>query len=224
MNDRQIRTLATYERIASTLADTKTPLPPEAVVVLERLTATLVAIRLTGDDQYVARHERSVTRARWELECMRKDEMLPLARLTLRLFAGETAITSALKVPHKRAPTDDMLAAAALMVKTLRPHRSVLRAAQIDPARLDAIQQQVRRLRQAFKAAYGSVADRAVPTRQLRELFSSAHLDVGILDAFRGIGAKSADVREWNRTKKIGKRIGRPRAPRQRKSTAPLNA
>src|SRR5450756_838573 len=116
-----------------------------------------------------------------QLEKMRTDHMMPLARLARRVFAGEPRIQAALRVPHKRAPTEVLLAAAALMVRTLRPHRALLAASHIDPKRIDQLQVETRRLKKVFEAAYAA-ADRAVPTRRLPELFASARMDMLALD------------------------------------------
>lgn len=128
----------------------------------------------------------------------------------------EPRIEAALGVPHKRAPTEVLLAASALMVRTLRPHRDLLIASRIDPKRIDELQVETRRLKKVFEAAYAAAADRAVPTRRLPELFASARMDVQALDALLAARPRTLDVLTWKRTRRVGKRIGRPRAPRQR--------
>jgi len=215
MNDRQTRTLESYRRVLATIRDRGALIAPEAPVILERLSITVADIRRYGVEQHIARTWHHVTGARRALEKMRTDHMMPLARLARRVFAGEPRIQAALRVPHKRAPTEVLLAAAALMVRTLRPHRALLAASHIDPKRIDRLQVETRRLKKVFEAAYASAADRAVPTRRLPELFASARMDVMALDALLGARPQTLDALDWKRTRRVGKRIGRPRAPRQ---------
>ena len=216
MNDRQTRTLKSYRRILANLDGRAASIAPEAPVILERLTITVADITRYVLEQHIARTWHHVLGARHALEKMRTDHMLPLARLARRVFAGEPRIEAALRVPHKRAPTEVLLAAAALMVRTLRPHRALLAASHIDPKRIDQLQVETRRLKKVFEAAYAAAADRAVPTRRLPELFASARMDMLALDALLGARPQTLDALNWKGTRRVGKRIGRPRAPRQR--------
>ena len=142
--------------------------------------------------------------------------MLPLARLARRLFAGESPIEAALRVPHKRAPTEVILAAAVRMVSALRPHRAFPVDSRIDAARIGELQHEARRLKKVFEVAYASTADRAMPTRRLPELFASARMDVLAIDALITARGKEDDICYWKHISRVGKRIGRPRAPRRR--------
>jgi hypothetical protein len=142
--------------------------------------------------------------------------MVPLARLARRLFAGEPGIQEALRVPHKRARAEEILAAAARMVKALRPHRALLAASHIDSARVDRLQVETRRLKKVFDKAHAAVADRAVPTRRLPELFASAHADVLVLDALMpALFKTSGDLVFWKFMRRVNKRMGRPRTSRR---------
>jgi hypothetical protein len=215
MNDRQIRALDSYRRILASLLPAATSLPSEALAVVERLKLTVHDITTNGYEQRFVRMQHSVTSARSKLERMRQEEMLPLARLARRVFAGEPDIQAALRVPHKRAPTEAMLAASARMVRTLRPHRALLAASHVDPARIDRLLRETRRLKKIFEVAYASLADRAAPTRRLPELFASAHADVLVLDALVAANPTMFIALAWKRTRRVGKRIGRPRARRR---------
>jgi hypothetical protein len=210
MNERQQRTLAAYRRIVSVLSRFVSRLAPEALVILERLRATIDEIDRQEAKQTLARTNRPLAPARRLVEAMRKEKMLPLARLARRLFAGEPAIAAALRVPHKRAPADELFAASALMVRTLRPHRALLAQSRIDPKRIDQLQLEARRLKKLLSTLEASLADRAVPTRRLTALFASAQMDVAALDAL--VGASSTGITAWHSIRRIGKRIGRPRS------------
>ena len=216
MNERQFRTLGSYRSIISMLRDRGTPIALEAPAILERLENTVADIQTYATAQIIAGASCHVTNARRELERMRQKQMLPLARLARRVFAGESPIEAALRVPHKRAPTEVLLAAAVRMVSTLRPHRELLAGSRIDPVRIDELQREARRLKKVFAAAYASTADRAMPTRRLPQLFASARMDVLALDALIVAGGREVDLQQWKHSSRVGKRIGRPRAPRHR--------
>jgi hypothetical protein len=216
VNDRQTRTLKSYRKVLAHIRDRGAQIAPEAPVIVERLRITVADITRYRAEQHIAQTSCHVKSARYALEKMRTDQMLPLARLARRLFAGEPRIEAALRVPHKRAPTAVLLAAAALMVRTLRPHRDLLIASRIDPKRIDELQAETRRLKKVFEAAYAAAADRALPTRRLPELFASARMDVLALDALLAACSQIKEPMVWKRAKRVGKRIGRPPVSRSR--------
>ena len=214
VNNRQLRARQSYHNIL--LALSRCPrIGPEGQAVHERFKGTVAEIERYYLEQDLASRGHHVTEARRQLDRMRGEQMLPLARLARRVFIGESAVEAAMRVPHKRAPTDEILTAATHMVKILRPHRAVLLASRIDPERMDRLEVEAKRLKKVFKAAYASVADRAMPTRRLPELFASAHADVLALDVL--VAAKVIDINgvEWQHVRRVGKRMGRP--PRKRR-------
>ena len=222
MNDRQTRVLESYQRILGGRDRNATSLAPEVPVIVERLASTVADIVAYRSKQYLARTQRAVASARSKLEKMRKNQMLPLATLARRVFAGEAGIEAALRVPHKRAPTNAILAAAAFMVKTLRPHRAVLATAGIEAARIERLRLETQALKKVFESAYASFADRAMPTRRLPEPFASARMDVQALDALIGAGGSVLDVLTWKHERRVGKRIGRPPTRRIRAGDKPV--
>ena len=211
MNDRQIRTFEALQAVVATFRGDGHTIAPEAPTILERLDATIADIRKYATDQGQATSRTPLTTARRQLDTMRQTQMLPLARLTRRIFQGESRIQAAMRVPHKRAPAGVVLAAAARMVSTLRPHRAVLAASRIDSTRLDVLQREVRRLKKVFEVAGALHADRAVPTRRLPELFADARMDVLALDALVASGAGRIGPSHWKRIRRVGKKRGRPR-------------
>ncbi len=124
----------------------------------------------------------------------------------------------ALTVPHKRAPAEEILAAALRMTKALRPHRTVLASSRIDFARLDRLQVEAKRLKKEFAAAYVVRADRAAPTRRLPALFASAHQDVLILDTL--MEGSDYATHLWRSVRRVTKRLGRPLEKRQPRAGA----
>ncbi len=216
MNDRQTRLLRSYRRILVYLRDQRTSIAREAPVILHRLERTVADINTYYVKQSIARQDRHVMSARSQLEKMRIEQMLPLARLARRAFAGEPGIQAALRVPHKRAPMEAVLAGAALMVSTLRPHRALLGDSGIDFKRIGELEREARRLKKVFAVAYAASADRAMPTRRLPGLFASAHLDVLAVDALVAACGDKLALLNWKDARRVGKRIGRPPARRKR--------
>lgn len=221
MNDRLLRTFVSYQRIVLNLGRSAPSLAPEARVVFERLKATVDEITFYYNQQYSVQNRHYVLPARRQLDKMRNDQMLPLARLARRVFAGESAILAALRVPHKRAQTEAILAASVGMVKALRPHRALLAESHIDPTRLDRLLRETRRLKKVFPLAYAARADRAMPTRRLPELFASARMDVLVLDALQAADPNWPSALTWKSTRRVGKRIGRPPAKRRARRDTP---
>lgn len=211
MNDRQTRTFEALQTVVAAFRGDGDTIGPEAPTILERLDATVAEIRKYATDQSQARSRTPLTTARRQLDAMRQTQMLPLSRLTRRIFQGEARIEAAMQVPHKRAPVGEVLAAAARMVSTLRPHRAVLAASRIDSTRIDALQREVRRLKRVFEVASALHADRAVPTRRLPELFADARMDVLALDALIASAPGRIKPSHWKRIRRVGKKLGRPR-------------
>jgi hypothetical protein len=215
MNDRQQRILESHCRAIELLRDCVSALGVEAPRIVERIEQTIAEIKTLESQQYVGRTKGQMTVLRRQLEKVRNDQMLPLARLARRVFVGETALEAALRVPHKRAPSEKLLTAGARIATALRPHRALLAASHIDPSRLVRLQRDVRDLKKAFHAAHGSTADRAVPTRRMRTLFASANMDMLALDALVGASAGGPSMDFWKGIRRIHKRMGRPRAKRK---------
>ena len=217
MNNRQIRVRDTYNGAVDVLKDSNETLPKELLALMERLRGYVADIDNCVKEQTIAHVDAAVSHLRRRLNRLRSEQMLPLARFGLRLFAGDAGMLSALKVPHKQAPTDTILAAAALMAKAMAPHRALLKAEQFDPSRIGHLKRDAQLLKKEFEAAYASLADRAVPTRRLAALMRSARLEVRAMDAL--VAAHGSDLlREtWRDAIRVEKRMGRPR---KRKTSA----
>ena len=211
MNDRQIRTLRSFDTILAYWRERAALLGPEAPAIMKHLDAAYAELFQLRTLQRLNQPGIQARSLRSQVEKMRTDHMLPLARLGKRVFAGETAITSALQVPHKRAANDLMLAAAERMVKTLRPHKDLLAEPGSKVKRVSALHLEIRRLRELVKTTAGVVADRAVPTRRIAELFAAGRRDVQALDALVAASPNKSSLLTWKHSSKIGRRIGRPK-------------
>lgn len=154
---------------------------------------------------------QTVTWLRLRLESVRHEQMLPLTRLARRVFVGEATIEGALRVPHKRAPSDDIIGAALNICSALDPHRELLRENKIDLARLDRLDTEVRDIRTGLTNAYDGMADRAVPTHRITALFKAARLEAIALDALVGTESNKELLTHWKISRRVGKRPRRPR-------------
>lgn len=217
MNNRQKRVLDSYRSALMVLGNAKEAHPDELVVLMERLRRCIADIDMCGTQQHLAHSALAVSRLRYQLDRMRTEQVLPLARLGLRLFAGDAGMELALRVPHKRAPTDAILAAAAQMVKAVEPHRALLKSAKIDPERIDRLKRDARLLKKEFRDAYAGLADRAVPTRRLAELMRNARLELRAIDSLVGAHGSDLSRKIWLEGIRVQKRMGRPR---KRKTSA----
>ena len=221
MNNRQTRVTGTLETMLRADAVKRAAPDSEIGAIAESLRAKVHEIGAIRVTQGANRHAGWLGAVRRRLDALRAGEMLVLARLARRVFAGDSAMEEALAVPHKRAPTEEILSSADRMVKALRPHVALLRESRIDPARLDRIAAGAAEIRNELPAATAMTADRAVPTRRLAELLRSARRDADalailVVPELETPGSKLA----WKSVLRIPKKTGRPRAKKAHRPKA----
>ena len=224
MNDRQVRTLRSFDSILASVRERTRDIAPEAPAIIKHLAATCDELERLHGNQMTEASIRSANSPRRQVAAMRERLMLPLATLGKRIFAGDTTIMAALRVPHKRTATDVMLAAAERMVKTLRPQRSLLTASSGEAKRITELHTEVRRVSQLVRAVDGAVADRAVPTRRVTELLASARRDVQALGALVAASGNKAAIRDWKSVSRVGGHIGRPKRKRATRRTSAVSS
>ncbi len=217
MNQRQERTLAAYRGALAFVGERPLAFAPELSHLCERLDSTVEAIENAAGKQQL-RGGKLLGEARRRLDQIREKHMLPLVRLTRRLFSGETRIQAALKVPHKRAPTDDLLAASASIVKTLRPQRKFLSESGVDPRRIDRLREETRQAKQLFDAATARTPESAIATRRLGPLFAEARADFAAIDGLVTLAFDPEELHGWRMVSRVGKRMGRPRKQKRRRN------
>jgi hypothetical protein len=183
---------------------------PELAHLHQRLRSTSKSIDQAAVDQLEV-SGKLLASARQKLEQVREKHMLPLARLARRVFRGEVRIEAALRVPHKRAPAEELLAAAERMVKALQPHRRVLVASSIDPRRLSRLREETRIAKKLFAAADARTPRRTLATRRLPALLASARADLDAIDAIMTASSAGTELVQWRLISRVGKRLGRPR-------------
>ena len=216
VNQRQDRTLAAYRGALAFIGQRPLAFAPELSHLCERLDATVDAIQHAAGMQEL-RGGKLLGDARRRLDQVREKHMLPLARLTRRLFAGETRIQEALEVPHKRAATRELFAASRSIVKTLRPHRKFLADSRIDTRRIDRLQDETRQVKQLFDAAATRTPESAIATRRLNALFAEARADFAAIDGLVILACSPEELRGWRMASRVGKRKGRPPTPKRKR-------
>ena len=216
MNQRQDRTLAAYRGALAFIGERPLAFAPELSHLCERLDATVDAIQQAAGMQEL-RGGKLLGEARRRLDQVREKHMLPLARLTRRLFAGEARIQEALEVPHKRAATHELFAASRSIVRTLRPHRKFLADSRVDTRRIDRLQDETRQVKQLFDAAKARTPESAIATRRLTGLFAEARADFAAIDGLVTLACSPEELAGWRTASRVGKRLGRPRKQTRRR-------
>jgi len=217
VNQRQERSLTTYRNALAFVGERPVAFAPELAHLCERLDATVEAIDDTAGKQQL-RGGKLLGDARRRLDQIREKHMLPLVRLTRRLFSGETRIQNSLKVPHKRASTEELLAASASIVKTLGAQRKFLSESRVDPRRIDHLREETRQAKQLFDAAATRTPESAIATRRLRALFADARADFAAIDGLVTLTLKPEELTGWRMISRVGKRMGRPRKQKRRRN------
>jgi len=214
---RQNHTIPTYRDILGFFERTAHLMSPEIRVIVKRFDATVQEIHQLRAITPVIRVNARLKTLEVPLATMREEQMLPLSRMARRVFAGESAILAAIRVPHKKASSDVMINAALRMVEALTPHRRTLKEASIDPARLTRLKAEAKSLQKLVGKTKALIADRGVPTRRLEELFSSAHMDVMSLQALVKASRIMTPEQKFDFAgySRIGKMLGRPSKVRQ---------
>jgi hypothetical protein len=217
VNQRQERSLAAYRGALGFVGTRTLGFAPELSHLCERLDATVEAIEDAAGKQQL-RGGKLLGEARRRLDQIREKHMLPLVRLTRRLFSGETRIQAALKVPHKRASTDDLFTAAASIVKTLGSQRKFLSESRVDPRRIDRLREEIRQAKQLFEAANARTPESAIATRRLGPLFAQARADFAAIDGLVTLACSPEELVGWRSVTRVGKRMGRPRKQKRRRN------
>lgn len=216
VNQRQERTVTAYRGALGYIGKRALGLSPELSHLSERLDATVEAIEHAAGTQ-VLRGGKLLGEARRRLDQVRERHMLPLVRLTRRLFAGDTRTQTALRVPHKRAATEELFVASAVIVKTLRPHRKFLAESHVDTHRIERLQEEMRRVKRLFDAANARTPQSTIATRRLPALFAEARADFVAIDSIVRGAFTSDELHEWRSVSRVPKRMGRPPKPKPKR-------
>lgn len=147
---------------------------------------------------------------------LRHEHMIPIARRAKTLLKDLSGVAAAMRVPHARASTEILLAAANAMVKVVQSYVAEFRKAKFDKGFLSRMRADARALREgaaaiAFQSKRRADATAAIP-RELRHARETEEAIDGLLLA--RFDADSSSAAEWRSARRIGAPRGRPRRKR----------
>jgi hypothetical protein len=159
---------------------------------------------------------------------LREEQLLPLSRRGRKLARAHPELLTALKVPHKNAPVDEIVDAAERIAHALRPHLNVLIEAKFPRNCLAVLRRDARALRADAAGRQESRALLGRSNRALTEELSLARQTINELDAvLRTLDNYRSVATDWNICNRMGARLGRPsrrRLAARQRSAARLRA
>lgn len=150
---------------------------------------------------------------------LRREYMIPLARLGRRLFRFNPAVEKTLKVPHARASHRKIITASEMMLKAVRPHRQLLASEGIPKTFLAECRALTRELKHRTTTSSARQRKFAQVSRTLREELASASETLGILDGLV-LGLADHDrgfAKLWRNAMRTPKPLGRPPEKKQKR-------
>lgn len=216
MDQRQLRTVETFERVLLYLDHEKVePVPPLLTEKRDQLAESIVRLR-----ELSHRHRpQPRARSRDLSQRLRRERMLPLARLMRRMLAYAPGVEKVLRVPHARADAMTIATAAIEMAKFLEPHRELLVSAGMAANSVEQLRQDAELLGASLQGGDAARDERSRVTREIAKEMKSAMATLGIIDALvlNQFTGSPVMQKHWKARRKVGKRMGRP--PQKRKRT-----
>lgn len=209
MDQRQLRTVQTYEHILLFLKQEKVePEPPLLTQKQVELAEVLARLRQLE----VRQLPQPQTRVRDLSQRLRRERMIPMARLMKRLLAFAPGLERVVRVPHARADALTVATAALEMAKFIEPHMELLVTAGVPRASAAALRAEAERLAETLRGADEKREVRGRVTREIAAEMKSATAIVGVIDGMMHVHFAGQPIllRHWKNRRKVGKRIGRP--------------
>ena len=215
MDNRQQRTVQTFERILIYLARHPIrPEPPLLASMKQSLTTSIARLRELQRQQASAHNGVSGPDARKMRQHMRRQVLMPLVRIAKPLLKFAPGTEQVLRVPHARADTKTIAMHALDMAKALTPHAKLLTSAGYPKDFIAAFKKEAQQL-----AAVTTGADKARQRRsratagirpELKKAMGTVSVIEGILMARVPPGDR-ASMELWRGTRRVQARVGRPR-------------
>lgn len=210
MNSRQTLRYERLEGVILFLDRHARVLGPELAAARDRLIAyrdEAKPMRFRPDTQTTLHAQRTAAGLR---AALREKQMIPLARQVRRAFRGDPAMRASMRVPHKNASADSVVAAARRMVKALAPHMRGLERVHINPLRVTRLRQGIAQLEKQRSAAKAAPPKRRRDTRAAQDILSRVRDDLVAIDGTIRAEAPPAVVADWIRAFRLPKKLGRP--------------
>ena len=225
MDSRQLRTIASYRRVLEFLrsADIQ-PVPPLLTKMRTRLERSVHRMGELGADQYVAKRSPSVqaTQLRTMRLRLRREQMLPLARIARPLVKFAPGTQAVLKVPHARTDSLTLASSAQAMAKALAPHTKLFVSAGHPRDVIARLRADADALAKAACASESSRKTLSLRTAQLRQEFRSAADAVTVIEGILMPWLFKDKVLEnsWRVARRVHGKVGRRRGRTSRSPAA----
>ena len=214
MDQRTLRTIDTFERVLLFLAQEKPePMPPLLTQKQQELAESVDRLR--------ALHKKHLpeTRARVRdlSQRLRRNRMIPLARLMKRVLAFAPGVERVLRVPHARADAMTIATAAVEMAKFLEPHGALLESSGLPATTAADLRSDAEKLAENLRGADEARERRGRVTREIAAEMKSAMATLGVIDGLMLVHyvGSPAMQEHWKNRRKVGKRMGRPSQKRR---------
>lgn len=214
MDQRQQRTIEAFERVLLYLEQEKVePAPPMLTQKQKELAESVKRLHALGMKHLPERRAR----VRDLSQQLRRERMIPLARLMKRVLAFAPGLERVLRVPHARADSMTVATAALEMAKFLEPHGALLAAAGLPATTAAELRSDAEQLATTLRGADEARERRGRVTREIAAEMKAAMATLGVIDGLMLVHLTGSPTlqRHWKNRRKVGKRMGRP--PRKRR-------
>jgi hypothetical protein len=218
MDNRQRRTLVAFENVLIFLDQHPIrPEPPLLAGMRKSLRASIDRMSKYGVTQNktgIEKKQDVETRRR----ALRRERMMPLARIAKPLLRFAPGTERALTVPHARASAKEVADAALRMTDALKPHARLLKTAGVSPSFLTDMRNEARHLALSAKRAEGARRTGSQATEGLATEIRKAMQTVTVIEGLVMLhfAKEPGTVKLWRERRRVGARLGRP--PRKRRS------
>jgi hypothetical protein len=225
MDNRQVRTLQTFERVLVYLEQHPVqPEPPLLARMKQSLTTSIARLYELHTQQTAATRGVGSPNVRQMRQHMRRDVLMPLVRIARPLLRFAPGTDHVLRVPHARADTATIATHALDMAKALAPHAKLLTSAGYSKDFLAQFTKEARRLATVTSEADKARQRRSRATlairRELEKAMGTVSVIEGILMAHVGPGDRQV-MELWRGARRVQARAGRPRKRGKRPTPSP---
>lgn len=212
MNSRQVLVVRSIDNARAVFGSLRVT-APELLAAYVELEAACDSLREATQRQFNAHPD---ARGRGLRNLRRELRVVHLLRIRKRgrvLLKGLPGIDESLRVPHDRAPNDDLIAAAKRIADAVRPHAKAFHRAKFARDFIKRMERAADTLAKAAGAPPDARSDRPLATKKLKDAIKDARLVVDSLDGLMAAHypPRSPELRTWRKAKRVGARIGRPR-------------
>lgn len=224
MNAREERALARLDNAAGELRLEHMRLadaPPMYEAYVAKLLASVKRLHELEYEQHSVKPEQSLEgfNTTFLRKRLRREYMIPLARIGKPLFRFAPGVEKVLKVPHARASHRELVASAEAILQWVRPHQKLLASAGFPKTFFTELRDLTAQLKRVATTSSARQVKFGRVTRAFRKELAAASDTLRILDGLllRRTDRDKDFARLWKRALRTPKRLGRPPAKRTRR-------